>query len=64
MTAICSACQFPIETKTWPPAPCQCGGTEFTQLEPDPPRVSYTITANDRRFLRSLRISSSEEVEG
>lgn len=36
---------------------CKCGSTEF-RFVPDTPAVPYTLTPQDRKFLRKLTIRS------
>lgn len=38
-------------------------GTKMPKTRPAPPKATFEMSANDRRFLKSLRISADETTE-
>lgn len=68
----CVACGFAqVMIEGAHPIPCpnknahdhRCGCKQFRQAPPEPPeREPFEWTANDRRFLRSLRIAADDDV--
>ncbi len=59
-TIYCTRCAAPILIDTaCPPACPACGST--TYRSGTEPRVPFTLSVNDRRFLRSLRIGIDDD---
>ena len=43
--------------------PAQTGGAKAAKARPAAPKTTFEMSANDRRFLKSLRISADETQE-
>lgn len=54
----CRKCEtVNIFEHNWIDHPCEACGAEGFWRRVDEPKVDYDLSANDRRFLRSLRIA-------
>jgi len=65
MVRVCLKCEHRLPENDEPYGPCQnrpggelCGANEWAVI--DAPFKPYRISQNDRRFLKSLRISPEE----